>query len=67
MLVIVMLWLLFVLCTFGNLMQSTQRVLTTYTNWDVDGNGTLSKNEFSAISQVGCPLSQHRKSISGPI
>jgi len=34
-------------------LQSTQRVLATFTAWDVDGNGTLSKSEFSAISQVG--------------
>lgn len=33
--------------------QSTQRVLATFTAWDLDGNGTLSKTEFSAISQVG--------------
>lgn len=32
-------------------LQSTQRVLATFTAWDVDGNGTLSKSEFSAISQ----------------
>jgi hypothetical protein len=41
------------------LLQSTQRVLATFTAWDLDGNGTLSKAEFSAISQVGdwrsCP------------
>lgn len=35
------------------LLQSTQRVLATFTAWDLDGNGTLSKAEFSAISQVG--------------
>lgn len=34
------------------LLQSTQRVLATFTAWDLDGNGTLSKSEFSAISQV---------------
>lgn len=34
------------------LLQSTQRVLATFTAWDLDGNGTLSKAEFSAISQV---------------
>lgn len=33
-------------------LQSTQRVLATFTAWDLDGNGTLSKTEFSAISQV---------------
>eukprot|EP00775_Hariotina_reticulata_P010031 gene10031-10187_t len=38
-------------------LQSTQRVLSTYTNWDVDGNGTLSKDEFSAISQGYLTLS----------
>jgi hypothetical protein len=34
-------------------LQSTQRVLATFNAWDLDGNGTLSKTEFSAISQVG--------------
>lgn len=33
--------------------QSAQRVLATFTSWDVDSNGSLSRQEFSAISQVG--------------
>ncbi|WIA14073.1 hypothetical protein OEZ85_002624 [Tetradesmus obliquus] len=32
-------------------LQSAQRVLATFTSWDLDGSGTLSKQEFSAISQ----------------
>jgi hypothetical protein len=28
-------------------------VLATFTSWDLDGSGSLSKAEFSAISQVG--------------
>jgi hypothetical protein len=34
------------------MLQSAQRVLATFTSWDLDGSGTLSKQEFSAISQV---------------
>eukprot|EP00879_Flechtneria_rotunda_P020219 GHRR01021263.1.p1 GENE.GHRR01021263.1~~GHRR01021263.1.p1 ORF type:complete len:362 (+),score=90.67 GHRR01021263.1:1179-2264(+) len=32
-------------------LQSTQRVLSTFNSWDLDGSGTLSRSEFSAISQ----------------
>lgn len=33
--------------------QSAQRVLATFTSWDHDASGSLSRQEFSAISQVG--------------
>jgi hypothetical protein len=41
-----------VLCLFFPALQSAQRVLATFTSWDLDGSGTLSRQEFSAISQV---------------
>jgi hypothetical protein len=34
------------------ILQSAQRVLATFTSWDLDGSSTLSRQEFSAISQV---------------
>lgn len=50
------------------MLQSAQRVLATFTSWDLDGSGTLSKQEFSAISQVSCPVAAvHRSSMNAQV